>query len=156
MMRRVLVSLVFSTMLSAFALPYAAHAQDNTMPIHTGLFSNTAVGGYDTVAYHTQGEAIEGSRDFSTEWHGAEWRFSSQANLDTFLADPDRYAPAYGGYCAFAMAHGAGAKGDPEVWDIVEGRLYLNYSRNVQTQWHEDVPGFIEQADENYPHVLND
>lgn len=136
------------------ALPSGvAQAQDL---IHTGLFNNTAVGGYDTVAYHTVGEPVRGSRDFTTEWNGAEFRFSSQDNLDLFLASPETYAPAYGGYCAWAMAEGYTAKGDPNVWRIVDDVLYLNFDRNVQARWEADIPGFIERANANYPAILND
>lgn len=137
------------------ALPAAsAHAADDL--IYTGLFSNTAVGGYDTVAYHTVGEPVRGSRDFETEWNGASWRFSSQDNLDLFLADPEGYAPQFGGYCAWAMAQGYTAKGDPNIWSIVEGKLYLNFDRTVQMRWQQDIPGHIERANANYPAVLND
>lgn len=136
----------------ATALPATAQAADDL--IYTGLFSNTAVGGYDTVSYHTGGEPVRGSRDFRTEWNGAEWRFASQENLDLFLADPEAYAPAYGGYCAWAMAQGYTAKGDPEVWRIVDGVLYLNFDRSVQEMWLEDIPGFIEAANANYPSVV--
>jgi YHS domain-containing protein len=139
----------------AAALPASpAHAADDL--IYTGLFSNTAVGGYDTVAYHTAGAAVRGSRDLSTQWNGATWRFSSQDNLDLFLADPGAYAPRYGGYCAWAMAQGYTAKGDPEVWSIVDGALYLNFDQTIQTRWEADIPGFIERADANYPAILTD
>ncbi len=136
------------------ALPAAAQAADDL--IYTGLFSNTAVGGYDTVSYHMGGEPVRGSREFRTEWQGAEWRFASQDNLDLFLADPERYAPAYGGYCAWAMAQGYAAKGAPDIWRIVDDVLYLNFDRSVQEMWEEDIPGFIEAADANYPAVLED
>lgn len=136
----------------AAVLPAAsAHADDL---IYTGLFSNTAVGGFDAVAYHTEGAPARGSRDFTTEWRGAEWRFSSQENLDLFLTDPEAYAPAYGGYCAWAMAEGYTAKGDPNVWRIVDGVLYLNFDRNVQERWLQDIPGYIERANANYPTIL--
>ena len=139
----------------AVALPgAAAEAADDL--IYTGVFSNTAVGGYDTVAYHTQGAPVRGSRDFTTEWSGASWRFSSQENLDLFLADPDAYAPQYGGYCAWAIAEGYTAKGDPEIWSLVDGKLYLNFNQEVQDRWEADIPGFIAAADANYPAILND
>lgn len=138
----------------AAALPAgAAHAEDL---IYTGLFSNTAVGGYDTVAYHTTGAPVRGDRAFTTQWRGAEWRFASQDNLDLFLANPEAYAPAYGGYCAWAMAEGYTAKGDPNIWSIVDGVLYLNFDRTVQDRWETDIPGFIARADANYPFILND
>ena len=136
----------------AAAIPSNAQAADDL--IYTGLFSNTAVSGYDAVSYHTEGAPVRGSREFRTEWQGAEWRFASQDNLDLFLANPEAYAPAYGGYCAWAMAQGYTAKGDPEVWRIVDGVLYLNFDRSVQQMWEEDIPGFIEAADANYPSVV--
>lgn len=136
----------------AVALPSTAEAAND--PIYTGLFSKTAVSGYDAVSYHTGDAPVRGSRDFTTEWQGAEWRFASQENLDLFLANPEAYAPAYGGYCAWAMAQGYTAKGDPEVWRIVDGVLYLNFDRSVQELWDADIPGFIEAANTNYPNVV--
>lgn len=125
----------------------AAHAG----PIYTGFFSNTAVGGYDTVSYH-QGGPVKGDKRYSTEWNGADWHFSSAENLALFESDPEAYAPAYGGHCAWALATKNDlVKGDPTVWAIVDGRLYLNYNKSVQTQWNTDRPGFIRQADANWP-----
>jgi YHS domain-containing protein len=138
----------------AAALPSAAQAADDL--IYTGLFSNTAVGGYDTVAYHTVGEPVRGEREFQTDWNGATWRFVSQENLDLFLADPEAYAPQYGGYCAWAMAEGYTAKGDPDFWRIVDGKLYLNFNQEIQDRWEADIPGFIAAADANYPSILID
>jgi YHS domain-containing protein len=131
-----------------------APAADERERIHTGWFSSLAVGGYDTVAYHTQGEAVQGSEAWETEFLGATWRFASQENLERFLEDPDRYRPAYGGHCAWAVAQGYTAKGDPRFWTIVDGRLFLNYSAKVQRDWLEDVPGFVRKADGNWPGVL--
>lgn len=136
------------------ALPAAAALAED--PIYTGRFSNTAVGGYDAVAYHTEGQAIRGERAFSTEWRGAEFRFASQANLDLFLSDPEAYAPAYGGYCAWAVSEGYTAKGDPNVWNIVDGVLYLNYNAQVQERWSVDIPGHIERANANYPGLVDE
>lgn len=130
----------------------AAHAEK--APVYTGLFNNVAVEGHDAVAYFTEGRPVRGSRDFSTQYQGAEFRFASQANLDAFLADPEAYAPQYGGYCAWAVAQGYTAKGDAEHWHIEDGRLYLNYNGQVQADWLADIPGFIASADENWPSVL--
>jgi YHS domain-containing protein len=129
----------------------AAAAAD---PIYTGFLSDTAVGGYDTVAYHTEGRAVEGSSEHATAWRGATWHFASAGNLARFEADPERYAPQYGGYCAYAVAKGATAKGDPEVCKIVDGRLYLNLNRDVARLWEQDIPGYIAKADANWPGVL--
>lgn len=128
-----------------------AHAAD---PIYTGTFSNTAVSGYDTVAYFTEGKPVKGSSEFSVEYKGAQWHFANAANLATFQSDPDRYAPQYGGYCAWAAAHGSLAKGDPEQWHIEDDKLYLNVNATIKAQWLADKDKFIEQADEIFPSLL--
>lgn len=119
-------------------------------PVYTGTFSNTAVQGYDPVAYFTEGKPIKGDKNFSTSYHGADFRFSSQENLDTFLADPGTYAPQYGGYCAWAAAQGKKAPGKADYWAIVDGKLYLNYSEKVQKDWNKDRTGFITKADSRW------
>jgi YHS domain-containing protein len=124
-------------------------------PIYTGRFSNTAVGGYDAVSFF-DGAPQRGDSDFTTEWMGAEFRFASQNTLDRFLENPSAYAPQYGGYCAWAMAQGYTAKGDPRHWRIVDGKLYLNFNARIQSQWEADIPGFIEAADRNFPTVIAD
>jgi YHS domain-containing protein len=123
--------------------------------IYTGLISSTAVGGYDPVAYFNQGKPVPGSREFTHQWKGATWRFASAANRAAFAASPAKYAPQYGGYCAWAVSQGYTAKGDPNVWKIVSGKLYLNYSPGVQQQWSADIPGNIAKANKNWPGVLN-
>ena len=123
-------------------------------PVYTGRFSNTAVEGHDAVAYFTQGKPVKGSKDFSTEYQGAEFRFASAENLETFKADPAKYAPQYGGYCAWAVSQGMTAKGDADHWAIVDGKLYLNYNKKIQNTWNEDRSGFITKADAEWPNVL--
>ena len=113
-----------------------------------------AAGGYDAVAYHT-GRATRGNAKFEHRWNGAIWRFATEANRQTFLQDPARYAPEFGGYCAYAVSRGYTADGDPEVWRVVDGRLYLNYSRRAQRLWEEDVPGNIAKGRRNWPGVLS-
>lgn len=150
--RRTLLSLlaagVAGTALAA-ALPRSAHAV-----IYTGFVPGTAVGGYDAVAYHTQGEARPGSETITISHEGATWRFESKANREAFLADPQAYAPQYGGHCAWAMAQGYLAQGDPEIWRIIDGRLFLNATEGVNRRWLRDLDGFIAQADQNWPSFL--
>jgi YHS domain-containing protein len=124
-------------------------------PVSTGTFSSLAVSGYDPVAYFKQGKAIEGSGGHELEWNGATWRFASAANMEEFKSDPESWAPQYGGYCAWAVSQGYTAPSDPEAWRIVDGKLYLNYSKDVQTKWEKDIPGFIAKADTNWPRVLD-
>ena len=113
-----------------------------------------AVNGYDVVGYFEESEPVEGSAEFTAEHAGATWHFASAGNRDAFKADPAKYAPAYGGYCAYAVAKGSTATTVPDAWKIVDGTLYLNFSKDVQSKWEEDIPGYIEQADANWPGVL--
>ena len=116
-----------------------------------------AIKGYDPVAYHLKGEAVEGEKNYELEWKGAKWRFASSENRALFEADPETYAPRYGGYCAWAVSQGYTARIDPKnAWRIVDGKLYLNYSSKVQTKWEEDIPGNIEKANSNWPEVLRE
>jgi hypothetical protein len=118
-----------------------------------GLFGSAAVRGYDVVAYFTQAKPVEGKRSFSHKWNDAEWRFASAGNRDLFAANPEKYAPQYGGWCAWAVSQGYTASIDPQAWRIVDGKLYLNYSKSVQTQWVQDVPGNITRGDRNWPGI---
>ena len=140
--------------IGVFAMPFAAPAHADKKPVYTGVFSNTAVGGHDPVAYFTDGKPVEGKKEFAAEYMGAEYRFASAENLETFRADPAKYAPQYGGYCAWAVSQGYTAKGDPEHWKIVDGKLYLNYNKKIQERWELDIPSHIVTADTNWPTVL--
>lgn len=126
-------------------------AQDD---IYTKLFSKVAVSGYDPVAYFRQSRPVKGSDQFTVSWKGVTWRFASDTNRKTFQADPESYAPQYGGYCAWAVSQGYTASTDPEAWHIHNGKLYLNYSKSVREQWRQDIPGNIAKADANWPSVL--
>lgn len=114
-----------------------------------------AIRGYDPVAYHEDSKPVKGSADLSVQWQGATWHFASAENRDKFRDEPERYAPKYGGYCAYAVANGYTASTDPQAWAIVDGTLYLNYSLDVRERWKQDIPGYIEKADANWPGVLN-
>ncbi|KAA3629851.1 MAG: YHS domain-containing protein [Proteobacteria bacterium] len=114
-----------------------------------------AIRGYDPVAYFAQGKPVKGDPRFSLEYQGATWRFASAENRDRFAAEPGRYAPQYGGYCAWAVSQGYTASVVPDAWRIVNNKLYLNYSTGVQRRWSQDVPGNIAKADANWPAVLS-
>lgn len=147
----ILTAFIFIAGLLSF--PGAAHA-DN--PIYTSLFSNKAVGGYDTVSYFQgDGTPVKGSSDFQTEWRGAKWYFASQENLDAFLINPEQYAPQYGGYCAWALAHDTLAKGDPEVYTIYDGKLYLNINKKTESLWLPRKGELIPVADKTYPELVD-
>lgn len=113
-----------------------------------------AVKGADVVAYFKQGRAVIGKPVYATNWHGATWRFSSAANLAAFKANPEKFAPQYGGYCAYAVSQGYTAKIEPEAWSIVDGKLYLNYSRGVRSLWEKNKRERIQKANANWPGVL--
>ncbi len=114
--------------------------------ISTGRFNNTAIGGYDPVAYHLLGEHKKGNADFSILWKGAEWRFLSRENLDLFEIDPDVYAPIFGGFCANAMSQGKKVRGNPKIWRIYKDNLYLFYSRSGRDSWDLDTDNKIQLA----------
>ena len=114
-----------------------------------------AVGGYEPVAYFAEGRPVEGRPDLTYDWRGVTWRFASPADLERFKADPARYAPQFGGYCAWAVSQGYTASADPQAWRIVEDKLYLNYSLDVQKTWEQDVTGNIAKGEANWPQVLD-
>ena len=145
----------FLALAAAAGVALATPASAAKDPIYTGRFSDLALDGYDTVAYFTLGKPTEGSRRFTSSWNGATWRFASAEHKALFDADPMRYAPRYGGYCAYAVSEGYTASADPTAWRIVDGRLYVNYSHDVQKQWEQDIPGRITRADGNWPKVLD-
>jgi YHS domain-containing protein len=125
--------------------------------IVTGGFfveDGVAIKGTDPVAYFTENAPVQGSEEFAYEWQGATWHFSSAENRDKFAANPEQYAPQYGGYCAYAVSKGSTAPIDPGAWKIVDGKLYLNFDKSVQEKWEKDIPGYIEKANANWPGVL--
>ena len=122
-------------------------------PVNQSFFG-TAVKGYDVVAYFLDGKPVAGSADFEHEWNGASWRFASAKHRDLFAADPERYAPQYGGYCAYAVSQEGTAPIDPQAWRIVDDKLYLNLNPDIQAIWTADIPGFIAKADQNWPKLL--
>ena len=115
--------------------------------------SSQAIGGYDPVSYFTESRAIKGSTQFSYEWKDATWLFSSKQNLDSFSANPSKYSPQYGGWCAFGCSNGRKATTDPDAWTIVDGKLYLNHSAEVKEKWMKDQKQRIELADKNWPSI---
>lgn len=112
-----------------------------------------AISGYDPIAYFAEMKPVKGSPEFHAEYQGSTFYFSTAANRGTFVANPDRFAPQYGGYCAFGMAKGYKATIDPDAFTVVGERLYLNYSETVRSRWLSDIPGYIRQADANWPDV---
>jgi YHS domain-containing protein len=131
-------------------------------PINTleksGLFSykpsGIAIRGTDTVAYFTEGKAVAGSDAFTTEWRGAAWKFASHEHLDLFVANPEKYAPQFGGYCAYGVTKNSLVKIEPENWRIVDDKLYLNYNDSIQKTWEKDIQGYIKDAQTKFSALL--
>ncbi len=135
---------------------WSAEPPINTLR-NSSIFStrtDTAINGYDTVAYFTVGKPVKGLDNFATDWMGAKWKFASQANLDLFKASPEKYAPQYGGYCAYGVTQGYLVKVDPDQFTIRDGKLYLNYDAGVQAKWAQDPSGYIKEADARFPALL--
>lgn len=109
-----------------------------------------AIKGYDPVSYFNEQKPVKGQKEFSYEWKSATWYFSSEANLVSFKESPQVYAPQFGGYCAYGMSSGKKYKIEPEAWKIVDGKLYLNYSKNIHEKWLADEVAFIRDANANW------
>ena len=123
-------------------------------PVNVTFFGSKALHGYDPVAYFADSKPVEGLPEFELEWMGAKWRFASAEHRDLFKAQPEKYAPQYGGYCAFAVAKSKLVDIDPAAWSIIDGKLYLNYDLDIQKQWKADAAGFIAKADKNWPTLV--
>lgn len=131
----------------------------NTFGTGGGYFSDpprteVAIRGYDTVAYFADGKPVPGKPEFATEYEGAKWQFASQDHLDKFKAEPAKYAPQYGGYCAYGVATDHLVKIEPDQWSIVDGKLYLNYDADVSKKWKKDPAGYIKTADGKFDSLL--
>jgi len=112
-----------------------------------------AIQGFDAVAYFRDSKAVKGSKEFTHLYAGASWHFTSAENLNAFKKEPEKYAPQFGGYCAYGMSRGYKAKTDPDAWTIVNDKLYLNYNLDVRKIWNEKQYEFIEKANQNWPTV---
>ncbi|HTJ48751.1 MAG TPA: YHS domain-containing (seleno)protein [Cyclobacteriaceae bacterium] len=112
-----------------------------------------AINGYDPVAFFTMHKPVQGKRDVSYTWKNAEWHFASADNKKAFIANPLKYAPQYGGYCAYGTAQGHKAPTLPETWTITNNMLYFNYNMDIKKQWSSDQKAFIQKADKNWPTV---
>lgn len=134
------------------AVPWSAFAVDE-VNVARGLSAAgapLALHGYDPVAYFTQGIPTRGSDKITHVHNGAAYRFASEANQALFKADPVRYAPQYGGYCAFGVSVGKKFDGDPQFWTVRNNKLYLNLNPDIQANFSKDVSGNIKKADANW------
>ncbi len=132
----------------------------NYMQLHASavIFApgGIAIQGYDPVAYFNQSKPVVGSAQFSHEWNGAVWHFANAENQTAFQAEPERYAPQFGGYCAYAVANGYTARTDPAAWHIEDDKLYLNFDSATREQWLAARSQLIPTAQVNWPRVIQD
>ena len=118
--------------------------------------SGVAIRGFDTVAYFTEGMPLEGNSEYQHEWDGAQWMFSSEKNRALFAANPEKYAPQFGGYCAYGVATDSLVKIEGDQWTIVDDKLYLNYDANLQEMWLKDIDGYVAKAETKFNMLLTE
>jgi hypothetical protein len=138
---------VLSVAIALFAV--WSYAQKSTVFINKGYAAN----GYDVVAYFKEGKPLEGKKTFSYQWNNASWLFSTKQTLDSFSNNPERYAPQFGGYCAYGVSEGHKATTEPDAWTIVNNKLYLNYNKDVRELWRKDTEARIKKAEHNWTSV---
>ena len=136
---------ISTTILAAFIL-LNAHAQRSQVYIADGK----AIKGYDPVAFFTASKPVRGQDSLMLQWNGAVWYFADRKNLESFKAAPEKYAPRYGGYCAYGTAQGHKAPTEVETWSILDGKLYFNYNQKVKEMWSKDRAAMIKKADRNW------
>ncbi|MGH7850866.1 MAG: YHS domain-containing (seleno)protein, partial [Thermodesulfobacteriota bacterium] len=112
--------------------------------------ATVGVGGYDPVSYFTGPKPVRGNGRYTAEYQGVTYLFANETDKTAFEKEPAKYLPAFGGYCAYGVAKGKKFWGDPEVWEIVDGTLYLNLDKSIQQEWDKDKPGYIKKADGNW------
>lgn len=122
--------------------------------INTPWYGNTAIEGHDPVAYFSDNAAVKGNKSHKLEWKGADWIFANAENKALFQADPEKYAPQFGGYCAWAASQNTVAGIDPDQFTIIDGKLYLNYNEEVKNMWLVDTTKHISDGNQNWPGLL--
>ena len=139
------------TMATTMALLVAFSAQAG---VETATDQNDVIlAGHDAVAYQTENKAVLGSSEFTAQHDGAVYRFVSASNRDLFRANPEKYAPAYGGYCALGTSFGKKFEVDGLAFEVVEGRLYVNKNLSVYKTWRKDIPTNIVKAEGRWPGI---
>lgn len=140
-------SIVVAT-LATFVSVGSAHAADEFFIADANM--NIAINGYDPVAYHTAGKPVKGDANYKYEHNDVVWKFSSAENMAAFEADPAKFAPAYGGWCTVGASKGKKIATQPELFQIVDGQLYLNSSEGAHNLFLKDKAGTIDTADTNW------
>ena len=145
-----------TTLLLFLVTLFFSCASNAIKPIYSGGKEKAAIKGYDPVAYFTEKKATKGSPGFTYEYNGATWMFASEQHRTAFIADPEKYSPQYGGYCAYAVATGKTAAIKPEFFTIYDGKLYLNRSRYIYKKWTKDKSGYIKAANTEWPKLTTE
>ncbi len=148
--RRTILGLAVVGVIAVAVVGFFAYSAKSEIPAYNIDANRVAIHGYDTVAYFTEGKPLAGKAEFEHEWRDVRWQFASTGNRDLFTANPDRYAPQYGGYCALGLAAGEFADVDPEAWTIVDGKLYLNNTKDFRVVWRKAPEAHIGNADYNW------
>ncbi len=134
--------------------PATNPSTDEAIEVRFYTENGVAIDGTDPVAYFQQSKPVPGNSKYTYEWMNATWQFANAENRDLFASNPEKYAPQYGGFCAWAVSRGYTAPTEPNAWKIVDGKLYLNFNQKVQKDWQQDIPGNIAKANRNWPGVL--
>ena len=142
--------LIVSAALLGSATSGLAEKTISAPEVYTASKDKLALSGYDPVAYFVASSPKKGLTEISAVHQGVTWRFENEANKAAFLAQPEKYAPQYGGYCAYAVSQGYTASADPTVWEIIDGKLYLNYNRSVGVSWSKQSQSYIASGDVNW------
>ena len=137
----------------SFALFLASCSSTSKKGPQIFSLNGAAIGGYDPVAFFTESKPVKGDAAYKLEWNDANWQFATQQNLDSFKASPEKYAPQYGGYCAYGAADGHKAPTEIETWTVLDNKLYFNYNGEVKSIWNKDRLKYIEQANANWENI---
>ena len=140
----VIVGILISAISGVYAQKSPVYAPDGV-----------ALKGYDPVAFFTQAKPVQGSADYSFTWEGVNWFFVDKTNLESFKKLPSKYAPQYGGYCAYGTSKGHKAPTQPDTWTIVDNKLYFNYNSKVKEMWLKNQTALIDSANRIWPVIMN-
>lgn len=145
------MKIFFSIMINVVFFIQVVTAQSSEVFAPSGI----AINGYDPVAFFIEGKPLKGLSEFSCKWKNVQWNFVSQANLDSFITAPEKFAPQFGGYCAYGTSQGHKAPTQADTWTIVNEKLYFNYNMKVKGLWDKNRMPLIDSANVKWPSIKN-
>jgi YHS domain-containing protein len=152
--RRLVLSVFAASIAAVASVPLTAFAYDEASTSAINLDAKQiALKGYDAVAYFSVGAPTLGNAHFSAKHGAATYHFANAENRAKFIANPEHFAPQFGGFCAMGVALEKKLDGDPQAWRVVDNKLYLNVNKDIQKKWLENVPGNLKTAQENWPTI---